>query len=110
MLLGVGALMSEKPKVYTGIVVGYRLGSNTQYENQVLIRIDGVTTRKEASRFIGWRVLYRDSKGNEYRGKIVHVHGDKGVVIAVFKPNLPGQARGGNVYIYPKGVELVFTA
>ncbi len=100
--------MSEETKVFTGIVIGYRLGSNTQYENQVLIRVDGVSTRNEASRLIGWRVLYRDNKGNEYRGKIVRVHGDKGVVIAVFKPNLPGQARGGNVYIYPKGVELVF--
>jgi len=102
--------MSNAPKVYTGIIIGYRLGSNTQYENQVLIRIDGVSKRNEASRLIGWKVLYRDSKGNEYRGKIVHVHGGKGVVVAVFKPNLPGQARGKNVFIYPKGVELVFEA
>ncbi len=94
-------------RVYTGLVLGYRRGSNTQYENQVLIRVDGVTSRSEASRLIGWRVLYRDSKGNTYHGKIVHVHGNRGVVIAVFKPNLPGQAIGKNVYIYPKNVELV---
>jgi large subunit ribosomal protein L35Ae len=95
-------------RVLTGLVVGYRLGSNTQYENQVLIRIDGVTRDKEAARYIGWRVIYRDSKGNTYRGRIIRTHGGKGVLIAVFKPNLPGQARGGTVYIYPKGVELVF--
>ena len=95
-------------KVYTGVILGYRLGSNTQYERQVLIRVDGVNNRNIASRLIGWKVLYRDNKGNTYHGKIVHVHGGKGVVIAVFKPNLPGQAVGGNVYIYPKGVELVF--
>ena len=101
-------MSGEDKRVYTGIILGYRLGSNTQYERQVLIRVDGVNDRATASRLIGWRVLYRDGKGNEYRGKIVHVHGGKGVVIAVFKPNLPGQARGGNVYIYPKGVELDF--
>jgi len=101
-------LAEQQPRVYTGLIIGYRLGSNTQYERQVLIRIDGVETSRDAARLIGWRVLYRDGKGNEYRGKIVRVHGGKGVVIAVFKPNLPGQARGGNVYIYPKGVELVF--
>jgi len=95
-------------RVLTGLIVGYRLGSNTQYENQVLLRIDGVSDAKNASRYIGWRVIYRDGRGNVYRGKIVRVHGGKGVVIAVFKPNLPGQARGGNVYIYPKGVELIF--
>ncbi len=100
--------MSQQVKVYTGVIIGYRLGSNTQYENQVLLRIDGVTTASEAARLIGWKVLYRDGKGNEYRGRILRVHGRKGVVVAVFKPNLPGQARGGNVYIYPKGVELVF--
>ena len=101
-------MAEQQARVYTGLVIGYRLGSNTQYERQVLIRVDGVNDSREASRLIGWRVLYRDNKGNEYRGKIVRVHGGKGVVIAVFKPNLPGQARGGNVYIYPKGVERVF--
>jgi large subunit ribosomal protein L35Ae len=94
--------------VYTGLILGYRRGSNTQYENQVLIRIDGVDSDSKASRFVGWKVLFVDSKGNTYRGKIVRVHGRKGVVIAVFKPNLPGQAIGRDVYIYPpKGVELV---
>ncbi len=95
-------------RVATGLIIGYRLGSNTQYENQVLLRIDGVSSSREAARYIGWRVLYRDGKGNTYRGRIVRTHGGKGVVVAVFKPNLPGQARGGNVYIYPKGVEIVF--
>ena len=97
----------QEVKVYTGIVIGYRRGTNTQYENQVMIRVDGVNTRSEASKLIGWRVLFVDTKGNVYRGKVVHVHGNNGVVIAVFKPNLPGQAIGRDVYIYPKGVELV---
>ncbi len=103
-----GRVMSEQGavKVYTGLVIGYRRGSNTQYENQVLLRVDGITDSRSAARLIGWRVLYRDNKGNLYRGRVVRVHGGKGVVIAVFKPNLPGQAIGGNVYIYPKGVEL----
>jgi len=101
-------LSGEAAKVYTGLIIGYRLGSNTQYEKQVLIRVDGINDSNMAAQLIGWRVLYRDNKGNEYHGKIVRVHGNKGVVIAVFKPNLPGQARGGNVDIYPRGVQLVF--
>lgn len=100
--------MAEQ-RVHTGIVVGYRRGSNTQYESQVLIRVDGVTGRSEASRLIGWRVVYRDSKGNVYNGRIVGVHGGKGIVIARFNKNLPGQSVGGNVYIHPRGVKLVFS-
>lgn len=95
--------------VYTGIVVGYRRGSNTQYENQVLIRVDGITSRSGASRLIGWRVVYRDGKGNTYNGRIVGVHGGKGIVVARFNRNLPGQSIGGNVYIHPRGIKLVFS-
>ncbi len=98
--------MEQEAKVYTGLIVGYRRGPNTQYERQVLIRVDGIASRGEASRLIGWRVLYCDTKGNKYRGKIIGVHGTRGIVIAVFKPNLPGQAIGANVYIYPKGIIL----
>jgi len=101
------ASASTEPKVYTGLVIGYRRGSNTQYETQVLLRIDPSPSLKKLDELIGWRVLYKDSHGNIYRGKIIGVHGRKGVVRARFKPPLPGQAVGGNVYIYPRGVELV---
>ncbi len=104
---GADMVGEREVKVLTGLVLGYRRGSNTQYENQVLIRVDGVTSDREAARLIGWRVLYVDSKGNEYRGKIVRTHGRRGVVVAVFEPNLPGQAIGKDVYIYPKGVQVV---
>jgi len=95
-------------KIYTGVIVGYRRGTNTQYEKQMLIRVDGVNSRNEASKLIGWRVAYRDKSGRIFHGKIVRVHGNKGIVVAVFDPPLPGQAIGGNVYIHPKGVILEF--
>ncbi|MET1128041.1 MAG: 50S ribosomal protein L35ae [Thermoproteota archaeon] len=98
----------QKVEVRTGLVLGYQRGSNTQYEEKVLLRIDGVSTDREAARFIGWKVLYIDSKGNKYIGKILRTHGRHGVVVSRFRPNLPGQAIGGTVYIYPRGVELVF--
>ena len=94
--------------MYTGLILGYRRGTNTQYENQVLIKVHDMKTRSEVSRLIGWKVLYQDKYGNKYSGKVVRVHGSKNTVIAVFKPNLPGQAVGGIVYIYPRNAELVF--
>ncbi len=74
-----------------GIVMGYRRGTNTQYENQVLIKVEGIETREQASRLIGRKVVAKDKYGNTYIGKIIGVHGDKGVVRARFRRNLPGQ-------------------
>jgi len=81
------------------VIIGYRRGSNTQYPGQVLLKIEGVSGR-EAHRFISRRVVYRDAKGNVYRGRIIRKHGARNpVVIAVFEPNLPGQAIGGEAEI-----------
>jgi len=101
-------MAEAKVEIYTGVIVGYRRGTNTQYEKQMLIRVDGINSRNKASKLIGWKVAYRDKNGRVFRGKIVRVHGNNGIVIAVFNPPLPGQAIGNNVYIYPKGVILEF--
>ncbi len=76
-------------------ILGFRKGTRSQYPGQVILRIDNVVSYKEASKYIGCKVVYKDSKGNVYKGKIVRLHGRKGLVRAVFKPNLPGQAIGG---------------
>jgi len=82
-----------------GLILGYRRGTNTQYPNEVLLKLYGVDDRGHASQFIGKKVVYVDEKGNTYRGKIIGVHGRKGVVRAVFNPNLPGQAIGKEVKV-----------
>jgi len=77
------------------VILGYRRGTNTQYPQQVLLLVEGVSAR-EAHGLIARRVVYRDEHGNVYRGRIVGKHGARNpVVVAVFKPNLPGQAIGG---------------
>ncbi len=82
-----------------GVILGYRRGGNEQYENQVRIKVFGINSRSLASRLIGWKVVYRDQHGNEYHGKVVGVLGNRGVVLARFKPNLPGQAITGRVLL-----------
>ncbi len=76
------------------VIMGYRRGSNTQYTNQVILKLLGVSA-KEAGTFIARKVVYRDRHGNVYRGRIIRRHGSRNpLVIAVFHPNLPGQAIG----------------
>lgn len=83
----------------TGRILGYRRGPNEQYPNQVLVKIDNVDNYKDASKFIAAKVVLRDRYGNVYIGKVVGVHGRKGVVRVVFRRNIPGQAIGSTVLL-----------
>lgn len=83
------------------VIVGYRRGSNTQYPSRVLLRV--IDENVIPHSLIGKKVIYKDRYGNVYRGKILSVHG-KGVnriLIASFKPNIPGQAIGDSAIILP---------
>ncbi len=80
-------------------IIGFRRGPRSQNPGQVILRIEGVLDHRLASRYIGSKVIYRDRYGNTYIGRIVKTHGGKGLVRAVFRPNLPGQAIGGSVEV-----------
>jgi large subunit ribosomal protein L35Ae len=75
-------------------IVSYRRGRHTQKPNQVLIKIPGIDSRSKASLLIGKKVFF-----GKLVGKIVALHGGKGVVRARFKKGLPGQAIGKEVEI-----------
>ena len=96
--------MSATPDVIVlgrGVVVGYRRGTNTQYTNQVLVRVVD-TVMKRVDSLIGAKVLVKDPWGNSYVGKVVKVHarGRNNVVIVRFNRNVPGQVIGEPVQIY----------
>lgn len=94
--------MVEGGRVLTGYIMGYRRGWNEQYPDEVLLRIEGVNSKGEACKLIGCRVIVRDKHGNVYRGRIVRAHGRRGVVRAVFKPNIPGQLIGSIAEVHVK--------
>ena len=73
------------------IIVSYRRGSNDQNPHQVYVRFDSYV---DACNHVGATLVYEDEHGNVYRGKVLRPHARKGLAIAVFKPNLPGQAMG----------------
>ncbi|MBU5688592.1 MAG: 50S ribosomal protein L35ae [Candidatus Aenigmarchaeota archaeon] len=81
-----------------GIVLGYRRGSTTQNVNQVLLDF-GFKDSKEAEKVIGKDVIWISPSGKQIKGKIIALHGKKGVVRAKFSPNLPGQAKTTKVKI-----------
>jgi large subunit ribosomal protein L35Ae len=85
--------------VAVGIVLGYRRGSNTQYVNQVYIKVLG---NCNVHSLVGCRVRVVDGYGNTYLGRVIRVHGRgrNGVVIATFSRNVPGQVIGGEALFY----------
>ncbi|MFH8080947.1 MAG: 50S ribosomal protein L35ae [Candidatus Aenigmatarchaeota archaeon] len=81
-----------------GIILGYRRGRKTQNVNQVLIDF-GLKNAKEAESLIGKEIIWKSPSNKIVKGKIIALHGRKGVVRAKFEKNLPGQAKATKVKI-----------
>lgn len=75
-----------------GKIVQFRRGRHNIHEKHFLIEIEGVLDKDGAGKFIGKSVLWKSPAGKEIKGKIASVHGNKGVVRAIFESGLPGQA------------------
>ena len=73
-------------------VIQFRRGRKTIHERHFLIEIAGISTRKDAEKFVGKEVEWKSPAGKIIKGKISSAHGNKGVVRAIFEKGLPGQA------------------
>lgn len=79
-----------------GLILSYRRGRHTQNVNQMLVDF-GLKSDKEAEKIIGKEIVWVSPSGKVIKGKVLNVHGKKGIVRAKFTPNLPGQAIGTKV-------------
>jgi large subunit ribosomal protein L35Ae len=80
-----------------GVIVNYRVGPKTQRNKECIIQFAHAKTVAEASTLIGRKVAWKTSKNDKIIGKIVALHGKKGLVRARFRKGLPGQALGTSV-------------
>ena len=76
----------------SGKVIQFRRGRKTVSERHFLIELDGVSSRKDAEKFVGKDVEWKSPAGKIIKGKIASAHGIKGIVRAIFEKGLPGQA------------------
>ena len=86
-------LMSQP--VY-GTIVNYRIGIRTQMPKWCLIQIVGENTVSKAGQLVGRKVVLKYGK-NRFIGRIMDLHGKRGVVTAKFHKGIPGQALGARV-------------
>jgi large subunit ribosomal protein L35Ae len=83
----------------TGKIIQFRRGRHNIHERHFLIEIEGISDREKAVKFIGKSVSWKSPAGKIIEGKVSNVHGNKGVVRAIFEKGLPGQAITTNVEI-----------
>lgn len=76
-----------------GVIVNCRVGPKTQKPKECIIQFTHISSFSEASRLIGRKVAWKDEK-KKIIGKVVALHGRKGLVRARFRKGVPGQALG----------------
>jgi large subunit ribosomal protein L35Ae len=82
----------------TGVIMNYRSGRHTQNTKHILLNFN-LPSYQEATRLIGKNIEWKSPAGKILRGKIVAIHGKKGIVRAIFDKGLPGAALGQPVTI-----------
>lgn len=80
-----------------GTIVNFRGGVHTQYNNQMIIEVEGISSKDKAEELAGKAVVWKSPAGKEIKGKIAAAHGNKGAVRAVFEKGMPGQSVGQKV-------------
>jgi len=75
-------------------ITDYRGGRHTQKPNQMVMEVDGVSTKEGAAELVGKQVVWASPAGKKIAGKVTGPHGNKGRVRALFEKGLPGQAIG----------------
>jgi len=83
-----------------GFIVSYRRGPKTQKPKEYLLKFPHITSPSEASTLIGRRVAWpAGDRKRKHIGKIIALHGRRGIVRARFRKGIPGEALGSPVEI-----------
>lgn len=82
-----------------GKIVNYKRSASSQETNKIIIKPEGATTKEEAQKLTGKKIVWTTPTGNKINGEVTRPHGRKGTILAKFEKGLPGQAIGTEVEI-----------
>ncbi len=81
-----------------GTIVNYKGGKHTQVTNQMIITIEGISSKDDAAKLVGKSVTYNTGK-KDITGEVRSAHGNSGAIRVLFETGMPGQAIGKQVSI-----------
>jgi large subunit ribosomal protein L35Ae len=79
-----------------GTIVNYRIGTRTQMPKWCLVQVMGESAVSKAGQLVGRKMMLKSGKKN-FVGRIIDLHGKKGIVKVKFHKGIPGQALGARV-------------
>lgn len=82
-----------------GIINNFRIGRKTKSSNQMIVIVNGSTTKDSAAKYVGKNVEYTTEANRKIAGTVAAAHGTKGSVRVIFEKGMPGQAIGRKVQI-----------
>ena len=82
-----------------GIIVNFRGSEKHKSPNYMVIKVDGIESKEKAQSLVNKAVSWKTPAGNEIKGRVSKVHGNKGAVRVKFERGMPGQAIGCKVDI-----------
>ena len=102
------AITGKGPRLYVkAVFAGFRRNKVWTYNNQALLKLEGLNDKKEAQYYLGKRVVFIYKTKEGYKtiwGRIRSSHGNNGLVKAKFLHNLPPRGIGAQVRVmlYPQ--------
>ena len=82
--------------------MNFTMGMHTHHGNKLVVKPVGSKTRKDAEKFVGKKVVWKNPSGKqkkEIKGEVRTAHGNSGAVRVLFEKGIPGQALGTEVEI-----------
>ena len=75
-----------------GVISNFRRSRHHQYNNHLIIVVQGVESREKAKKLVNKQVSWKSPADKEIKGLVKAAHGNKGAVRVIFERALPGQA------------------
>ena len=82
-----------------GVIKNFKRARHHQTTNQMIVYINSVGNREEATKLVGKRVVWKSPAGKEIKGEVRSAHGNSGAIRVLFETGMPGQAIGEKVII-----------
>lgn len=82
-----------------GVIVHFRGSKRVKRNNQMIVRVDEIDSKENASQLIGKKVVWKTSAGKQIIGQVTAPHGNSGALRVRFETGMPGQSIGSKAII-----------